>query len=222
MYRFLSDATNLKAVFSSYTTLEALNVKGVIEQVVQQLKIPSKALLEHMEQEGIVLSDVAPTAPGDENWTALSETVIRSHLRATFVSHNKLYAALSALSLAQQVEIRDLLDVVSSYLRLPSDTLLRRMQDEGLTLDKLGVTVPVADKVAQVRQKLNALSQQVGAESTAVPASLAPADIDALSSLKQRISELKKPNDSAERCIQLAGNVVSLTDVTGKLKVSMS
>lgn len=222
MYRFLSDATNLKAVFSSYTTLEALNVKAVIEQVVQQLKIPSKALLEHMEQEGIVLSDVAPTAPGDDNWTALSETVVRSHLRATFASHNKLYAALAALSLAQQVEIRDLLDVVSSYLRLPSDTLLRRMQEEGLTLDKLGVTVSVADKVAQVRQKLNVLSQQAGAESAAVPASLAPADIDALSSLKQRISELKKPNDSAERNIQLAGNVVSLTGVTGKLKVSMS
>lgn len=221
MYRFLSDATNLKAVFSSYSTLEALNVKGVIEQVVQQLKIPSKALLEHMEQEGIVLSDVAQTSPDESNWAALSETVIRSHLRATFVNHNKLYAALSALSLAQQVEIRDLLVVVSSYLRLPSDTLLRRMQEEGLTLDKLGVTVPVADKVTQVRQKLNALSQHAVTENPAEVTTLAPGDLASLASLKQRISELKQQSDNAESDIHLAGNVVSLTGAVGKLKASM-
>lgn len=214
MYRFLSDAANLKAVFGSYSTVEALKVKSVIAQVVQQLKIPSQTLLDHMEQEGIALSDFAQAAPVDADWNALSETVIRSHLRATFLNPGKLHAALAALSLAQQVEIRDLLVVVSSYLRLPSDTLLRRMEEEGLTLDKLGVSLPEADKVALVRQKLNALAQQQPA------ATETAADSNSLASLKLRISELKKHSKNLEQANPVPKNVVSLSGAAGKLKVN--
>ncbi len=211
MYRFLSDAINLKAVFGSYSTVEALKVKSHMQQVMQRLRIPSRTLLEHMQQEGIALSDFAPAPTAPADWTALSETVIRSHLRATFLCPDKLYAALAALSLTQQVEVRDLLAVVSSYLRLPSETLLRRMEEEGLTLDKLGVSVPAVDKVALVRQKLNALTQQEEAA----------ADIDPLASLKQRINELKKLSNDPEQESQVPMNVVSLAGAVGKLKANM-
>ncbi|MEH8018621.1 hypothetical protein MN202_15360 [Rheinheimera muenzenbergensis] len=214
MYRFLSDAINLKAVFGSYSTVEALKVKSYIELVLLRLKIPSKTLLEHMQQEGIALSDFVTAPATTADWAALSETVIRSHLRATFLCPDKLHAALAALSLAQQVEIRDLLLVVSSYLRLPSETLLRRMEEEGLTLDKLGVSTAATDKVAQVRQKLNALARQE-------PAGQGVTDTDSLASVKQRISELKKHSNDTEQQPPVPQNVVSLTGAVGKLKASM-
>ena len=215
MYRFLSDAINLKAVFGSYSTVEALKVKRYIELVVQGLKIPSKTLLEHMQQEGIALSDFATQPASNADWAALSETVIRSHLRATFLCPDKLHAALAALSLAQQVEVRDLLAVVSSYLRLPSDTLLRRMEEEGLTLDRLGVSAPALDNVTQVRQKLHALAQQLP-DATATPAE----EGNSLASLKQRISELKRHSNNAEQQEPVPMNVVSLTGAVSKLKAS--
>lgn len=182
MYRYLSDATNLKAVFGSYTTLEALQVKHHIELVVKQLKIPSRALLEHMQQEGISLSDLQQSPEREAEWATMSEAVIRSHLRATFIDDKKLHAALSALNLPQQVEVRDLLQVVTSYLRVPSDTLLRRMKEEGLTLDKLGVKTTEQSHIGDIRSKLTALNQQYAAKPQAID--------ESLSSLKQRIREL--------------------------------
>ena len=218
MYRFLSDASNLKAVFGSYSTLDALKVKNHIELTVRQLNIPSKALLEHMEQEGIVLSELSAQNTVLEPGSELSETVIRSHLRATFLQQEKLYAALSALNLAQQVEIRDLLNVVSSYLRLPSETLLRRMQDEGLTLDKLGVAIAKPDKVDQVRQKLMALSAR---DETAAGETTPHSDkSDDLTLLKQRITQLKQQSLANESAQQVGANVVSLSGVVSKLKVN--
>lgn len=218
MYRFLSDASNLKAVFGSYSTLDALKVKNHIELTVRQLNIPSKALLEHMEQEGIVLSELSAQNTVLEPGAELSETVIRSHLRATFLQQEKLYAALSALNLAQQVEIRDLLNVVSSYLRLPSETLLRRMQDEGLTLDKLGVAIAKPDKVDQVRQKLMALSAR---DETAAGETTPRSDkSDDLTLLKQRITQLKQQSLANESAQQVGANVVSLSGVVSKLKVN--
>ncbi len=58
MYKLFSNATHLKSVFGSYNTLDALKVKFNIQQVAQRLQIPSRALLEHMEQEGIALKDI--------------------------------------------------------------------------------------------------------------------------------------------------------------------
>ena len=216
MYRFLSDAINLKTVFSSYSTLEALQVKSNIEQVVKQLTIPSRALLEHMQQEGISLRDLKQPPQRDTEWAALSEAVIRSHLRATFLDDKKLYAALTALNVPQQVEIRDLLQVVGSYLRLPSDTLLRRMKEEGLTLDKLGVKTTAQSHIGDIRRKLTALSQQYTRQPQVID--------DSLTSLKLRIRHLadaatEQPamdlpvSDAPE-----AQNVVKLARLQEKLK----
>ncbi len=214
MYRYFSDATNLKAVFRSYSTLEALQVKHHIDAVLKQLKIPSRNLLEHMQQEGISLTELEPTAASGAyiDHSMMSEAVLRTHLRNTFLDQAKLHAALSALSLAQQVEVRDLLLVITSYLRLPSDTLLRRMQDEGLTLDKLGVKTKPEPDLTTVKQKLSALNQQYAAQAQ-------PEAADSLASLKRRIQQLNASTigvqDNDE--VQVA-NVVNLARLQDKLK----
>jgi hypothetical protein len=224
MYKLFSNATNLKSVFGSYNTLDALKVKYNIQQVAQRLQIPSRALLEHMEQEGIALKDIDQQVSSETDWSLMSETVLKSHLRAAFLDEAKLYDALSALSLSQQVEIRDLLQVVMGYLPLPSDTLLRRMEAEGLTLAKLGVEKP-RSKVDEIREKLGALSQQ-----QAKPAE--PADnADNLTTVKQRIAQLKQQaaaastqpniqphNTEPHEQHEITGNVVALARVQEKLK----
>lgn len=229
MYRFLSDSANLKAVFGSYSTLEALQVKCNIEQTVKRLNIPSAGLLEQMQQEGLNLADFEPAAKDNADWAQMSETVIRSHLRSTFLAEEKLFAALGALSLSQQAEIRDLLQVVVGYLHLPSETLLRRMADEGLTLDKLGVKSNTAD-VDSVRNKLNALSQRHSAKPSFADEQKTAAD--AAAEIRQRIQQLgqtqlkhnaeKQPETAkksdANAAESVAVNVVTFSAVQEKLK----
>lgn len=223
MYKLFSNATNLKSVFGSYNTLDALKVKYNIQQVVQRLQIPSRALLEHMEQEGIALKDIDQQVNSETDWSLMSETVLKSHLRAAFLDETKLYDALSALSLSQQVDIRDLLQVVMGYLPVPSDTLLRRMEAEGLTLTKLGVEKP-RSKVDEIREKLGALTQQ-----QPKPADASTSDNnDALAGLKQRIAQLKQQSAGAQQAKQelpatyeqanIPHNVVPLALVQEKLK----
>lgn len=223
MYKLFSNATNLRSVFSSYNTLDALKVKYNIQQVVQRLQIPSRALLEHMEQEGIALKDIDQQVSSETDWSLMSETVLKSHLRAAFLDETKLYDALCALSLSQQVDIRDLLQVVMGYLPVPSDTLLRRMEAEGLTLAKLGVEKP-RSKVDEIREKLGALTQQ-----QPKPADASASDNnDALAGLKQRIAQLKQQSAGAQQTKQelpatykqenIPHNVVPLALVQEKLK----
>ena len=100
--------------------------------------------------------------------------------------------ALAALTLSQQVEIRDLLQVVMGYLPLPSDTLLRRMEAEGLTLAKLGVEKP-RSKVDEIREKLGALSQQQVQPGEALENS------DNLATVKQPIAQLKQQAATASQ-----------------------
>jgi len=224
MYKLFSNATHLKSVFGSYNTLDALKVKFNIQQVAQRLQIPSRALLEHMEQEGIALKDIDQQVSSETDWSLMSETVLKSHLRAAFLDETKFYDALAALTLSQQVEIRDLLQVVMGYLPLPSDTLLRRMEAEGLTLAKLGVEKP-RSKVDEIREKLGALSQQQALPVAAVENS------DNLNTVKQRIAQLKQQAAAASQQQfsqqqktqqhehhEIAGNVVTLARVQEKLK----
>lgn len=189
MYRYFSDATQLKAVFGSYSTLEALRVKCNIEHAIKRLNIPSAALLEQMQQEGLNLADIEPAVNNNAEVAETSDTVLRSHLRNTFLAEDKLYAALSALSLPQKAEVRDLLQVVVGYLHLPSETLLKRMAEEGLTLEKLGIKSSTAP-LDTVRNKLNALNQQHNTQ-----ASLAdnqPGTRDAVAGIRQRIKQLSE------------------------------
>ena len=214
MYRLFSNATNLRSVFGSYNTLDALKVKYNIQQVLQRLQIPSRALLEHMEQEGIALKDIEQQVSSETDWSLMSETVLKSHLRAAFLDETKLYDALSALSLSQQVDIRDLLNVVVGYLAVPSDTLLRRMEAEGLTLAKLGVEKP-RSKVDEIREKLSTLnSQQDKGQQHQSNNST-----DSIASLKQRIQQLKQQSaDKQNEEDEMPLNVVALSRVQEKLK----
>lgn len=156
MYRILSDTDNLKQVFSAFSTSEALLVKHNIQRVFQQLNVPSPALLAQMRAEGLSLNAFEPANSADTELQYSSDTVLRAHLTTMFLAEKQLYAAMSMLTLSQQVEVRDLLNILSEHLRLPSDTLLQRMADEGLTLEKLGVAGKPTDKLAQVREKLQA------------------------------------------------------------------
>jgi hypothetical protein len=229
MYRLFSNPSNLCAVFASYGTIEAVKVKCNIDLVTRRLKIPSRALLEQMKQEGISLNDVEQSTSSETDWSMMSETVLRSHLRAAFLEENKLYSALATLSLPQQALIRDLFEDSVSFLKLPSETLLRRMQDEGLGLEKFGVKHPVTTKVDKVRDKLNSLGAQPESHATSInfstsaPVSAAvsatdPA-ADSLASLKQRINQLKNQQvNTVESPPTDAPNVVAIAHLQTRLK----
>jgi hypothetical protein len=215
MYRLFSNASNLRAVFSRYNTVEALKVKCNIDIVIERLQIPSPALLAQMKQEGISLKDFEASVPSETDWSMMSETVLHSHLRAAFLDDTKLYNALAALSLSQQADIRDVLLDQVSFLQLPSDNLLRRMQDEGLTLDKLGVKQATNTKIDVIRQKLNALNSAKATQSSGANASAA----DSIENLKQRINALKNtPVGTDNNAMQVPLNVVTLTRLQERLK----
>jgi hypothetical protein len=215
MYRLFSNASNLRAVFSRYNTVEALKVKCNIDIVVERLNIPSRALLAQMKQEGISLKDFEPSVPSETDWSMMSETVLHSHLRAAFLDDTKLYNALAALSLSQQAEIREVLLDQVSFLQLPSDNLLRRMQDEGLTLDKLGVKQATNTKIDVIRQKLNALNSANPTQHLGANASPA----DSIENLKLRINALKNAHVAPHHnAMQVPLNVVTLSSLQERLK----
>lgn len=221
MYRFFSDVSNLKAVFGSYNTKQALIVKYTLDKVLMQLKIPSTVLLQQMQQEGLNLADFASqNQQGDTetDWAPLSDTVIRNHLHCTFLDEAKLTAAFSAMALHQQVEIRDLLKAAVGYLHLPSDTLLRKMEQEGLTLTKLGIAAAdeaPAGNVAAVRQKLQQLN-----------AGTAGAVLEDVSAIRQRIAALQQAQQQATPQIAAgpaentvpSAKIIPLTPITEKRK----
>lgn len=232
MYRLFSNPSNLEAVFASFGTIEAVKVKCNIDLVTRRLKIPSRALLEQMKQEGISLNDIAQTTSTETDWSLMSETVLRSHLRAAFLDEAKLFNALATLNLPQQVELRDMFAIAAAHLRLPSEMLLRRMQDEGLGLEKFGVKAVVVDKVDKVRDKLNALNSltqrvegqqqpnhNLATESHVVlPSSPTIASsADSIASLKQRINQLKNQSVADDEP-STSANVVALTHLQTRLK----
>ena len=237
MFRLFSNPTNLQAVFASYGTIEAVKVKCNIDLVARRLKIPSQALLEQMRQEGISLNELNEAAATNEmDWSLMSETVLRSHLRAAFLDEAKLYNALASLSLSQQAELRDLFNVAASYLKLPSEMLLRRMQEEGLGLEKFGVAaslvertaqastpLPDFDKLAQIRNKLNLLTPKTAEEQPiqtaqvpGVERQISDAATD-LSKIKARIQQLKQQPAMVD-ALASSANVVALTPNQNRLK----
>ncbi|SNY51372.1 hypothetical protein SAMN06297280_1829 [Arsukibacterium tuosuense] len=166
MYRILTDVNNLQHVFSAFSANEALIVKYNIQRVFVQLKIPSAALLAQMHSEGLSLSAFEETKTSDTELQHSSDSVLRAHLATLFLVEKQLFAAMSMLTLSQQVEVRDLLETLSEHLRLPSETLLQRMAEEGLTLEKLGVVAKPADKLGQIRAKLQAAAVTEATEAT--------------------------------------------------------
>ncbi|HBN89426.1 hypothetical protein, partial [Rheinheimera aquimaris] len=144
MFRILTDLTNLQQVFASYSAAEALKVQHNIKAVIKQLGIPDKELLRQMRAEGLDLAEFAP-APAVSELPECSDTVLRSHMRSLFLSAQKLSAAIQALNLAQQTSVREQLEFACTALRLPSEQLLQRMAEQGLTLEKLGLVEPATD-----------------------------------------------------------------------------
>ncbi len=234
MFRLFSNPTNLQAVFASYGTIEAVKVKCNIDLVVRRLKIPSQALLEQMQQEGISLNELDQAATTNEmDWSLMSETVLRSHLRAAFLDEAKLFNALASLNLSQQAELRDKFNGAVSHLKLPSEMLLRRMQEEGLGLEKFGVTANVAartvhvdsagDKLEQIRNKLNLLTPSTAMEqplNTWQQPVFEPQNTTLatdLGSIKARIQQLKQQPNTVD-AIASSANVVALTPNQNRLK----
>lgn len=208
MYRILTDVNNLQHVFSAFSTNEALIVKHNIQHVFQQLKIPSAALLEQMSREGLSLSAFEDIKSADNELQYSSDSILRAHMTTMFLVEKQLLAAMSMLTLSQQVEVRDLLEMISQHLRLPSETLLQRMAEEGLTLQKLGVTSEPADTLAKIRAKL-----QAAAEPAVKTKSVAE--------IKQRLAALHGNNSSpAQPEVQDDQNIIHLKNIQQKLSGS--
>lgn len=208
MYRILTDVNNLQHVFSAFSTNEALIVKHNIKHVFQQLKIPSAALLEQMSREGLSLSAFEDIKSADNELQYSSDSILRAHMTTMFLVEKQLLAAMSMLTLSQQVEVRDLLEMVSQHLRLPSETLLQQMAEEGLTLQKLGVTSEPADTLAKIRAKL-----QAAAEPAVKTKSIAE--------IKQRLAALHSNNSSpAQPEVQDDQNIIHLKNIQQKLSGS--
>jgi len=209
MFRILNDVTNLQLVFANYSAAEALKVQHNIRAVTATLRIPGAELLRQMRAEGLDITefDTVPATIGSAPLDC-SETVLRSHLRTLFLSQQKLETALQGLSLTQRVTVRDQLEFASSSLRLPSEQLLQRMAEQGLTLDKLGLGQSAGqDKISAIRQRL------AGA--------LAPAaEADKVAQVKQRLTALNGAIDLAEEDVNTATrsfNVVNLEQAQARV-----
>jgi hypothetical protein len=211
MFRILTDLTNLQQVFASYSAAEALKVKHNINTVIKQLGIPDKELLRQMRAEGLDLAEFAPK-PAVSELPECSETVLRSHMRSLFLSAQKLSAAIQALNLAQQTSVREQLEFACTALRLPSEQLLQRMAEQGLTLEKLGLVEPATDPLAAVRQRLaGALTADT---QTAAPDA---SQQDSLNQIRQRLRGLTADNAQPEQQIPAGENIVSLQQAVARI-----
>lgn len=211
MFRILTDLTNLQQVFASYSAAEALKVKHNINTVIKQLGIPDKELLRQMRAEGLDLAEFAPK-PAVSELPECSETVLRSHMRSLFLSAQKLSAAIQALNLAQQTSVREQLEFACTALRLPSEQLLQRMAEQGLTLEKLGLVEPATDPLAAVRQRLaGALTADT---QTAAPDA---SQQDSLNQIRQRLRGLTADNAQPEQQIAAGENIVSLQQAVARI-----
>ena len=211
MFRILTDLTNLQQVFASYSAAEALKVKHNINTVIKQLGIPDKELLRQMRAEGLDLAEFAPK-PTVSELPECSETVLRSHMRSLFLSAQKLSAAIQALNLAQQSSVREQLEFACTALRLPSEQLLQRMAEQGLTLEKLGLVEPATDPLAAVRQRL-AGALTADTQTTAPDAS----QQDSLNQIRQRLRGLTADNAQPEQQIAAGENIVSLQQAVARI-----
>lgn len=211
MFRILTDLTNLQQVFASYSAAEALKVQHNINTVIKQLGIPDKELLRQMRAEGLDLAEFAPK-PAVSELPECSETVLRSHMRSLFLSAQKLSAAIQALNLAQQTSVREQLEFACTALRLPSEQLLQRMAEQGLTLEKLGLVEPATDPLAAVRQRLaGALTADT---QTAAPDA---SQQDSLNQIRQRLRGLTADNAQPEQQIAAGENIVSLQQAVARI-----
>ena len=211
MFRILTDLTNLQQVFASYSAAEALKVKHNINTVIKQLGIPDKELLRQMRAEGLDLAEFA-SKPAVSELPECSETVLRSHMRSLFLSAQKLSAAIQALNLAQQSSVREQLEFACTALRLPSEQLLQRMAEQGLTLEKLGLVEPATDPLAAVRQRLaGALTADT---QTAAPDA---SQQDSLNQIRQRLRGLTADNAQPEQQIAAGENIVSLQQAVARI-----
>ncbi|HEY9043664.1 MAG TPA: hypothetical protein VIN66_15895 [Rheinheimera sp.] len=211
MFRILTDLTNLQQVFASYSAAEALKVQHNIKAVIKQLGIPDKELLRQMRAEGLDLAEFA-AAPAVSELPECSETVLRSHMRSLFLSAEKLSAAIQGLNLAQQASVREQLEFACSALRLPSEQLLQRMAEQGLTLEKLGLVEPAADAVSAVRQRL------AGAlKAEAQPAAADKPQPDTLNQVRQRLQALNADTVSATESTAAGENIVSLQQAVARI-----
>lgn len=138
MFAVISDKKNLIAVFQKYSVAEALQVKYNLKHALAALNIPSPALLASMAAEGLSLEDFDSNHKHPHQ-TANADSVLRSHLRPLFLDLNQLKSVLSSLSMRQAIEVRELFSSLMPYLKLPSENLLAQMEQEGLSLNRLGV-----------------------------------------------------------------------------------
>jgi hypothetical protein len=107
---------------------------------------------------------------------------------------------------------REQLEFACTALRLPSEQLLQRMAEQGLTLEKLGLVEPATDPLAAVRQRL-AGALTAGTQTTAPDAS----QQDSLHQIRQRLHGLTADNAQPEQQIAAGENIVSLQQAVARI-----
>lgn len=161
MFAIFSDEENLLAVFKKYSVTEALKVKFNILQAIKTLNIPSDELIAHMRDEGLCITDFNLGTEKSSHVYESSPSVIRAHLHKVFLDRQKLIDAMSGFSMSQAIEVRALLQKNMAQLKLPSDDLLSKMEQEGLSLQRIGIenTAPQSSvssaKLANTKKRLS-------------------------------------------------------------------
>ncbi|SFC69404.1 hypothetical protein [Pseudoalteromonas denitrificans] len=139
MFTIFSQQENLIAVFNKYSVKEALQVKFNIAQAIKALNIPSDELVQQMRNEGLCITDFSLKQNESKISNESSPSIIRNHLFKVFLDKQKLIDLMSGFSMAESIEIRGLLNQNISELKLPSDNLIAQMEQEGLSLQRIGI-----------------------------------------------------------------------------------
>lgn len=156
MFDILTHHSNLSRAFSRLNMIEAMRVKRNIDQVFTDLNMPSQALIMQMRAEGMLESPAFIAKKKDDS---VSDSVVQNHLGKLFLDYAKLKSALSEFSLAQRVACKESIDAATLTLKLPSESLMAMMAQEGVDISHVEPATAKEQSVDAVRAKLNAASK---------------------------------------------------------------
>ncbi|MFD2167489.1 hypothetical protein ACFSJY_14665 [Thalassotalea euphylliae] len=162
MFAILTDRENIAQVFEKYSVPQALQVKQNFDAVFTQLKIPSAELIAQMEAEGLSLSDLdTQVSKNSRAAVDIPASVIRSNLYRMFLNHQELLVAMEGLAYSERIEVREMLDTLEHYLKLPSPALMERMAAEGIAMPNAAKKATSACSDSQASEKVLAVKDKL-------------------------------------------------------------
>ncbi len=225
MFKIISDETNLNSVFKKYSVIEAIQVKLNIASALDTLKIPSETLLAKMRSEGLDLEDFTYDHTTENN-AEIATSVMHKHLFSLFLDEQKLIGAVANLSMAEGIAIRGVWQAMCVNLKLPSDDLLKHMEQEGMSMQRLGINkgaekkLRAKDKLAKTQAKLaNAMNGQseIDQFKLSVAKAKLAASLSSLEKTKQNSTvKLSLAPNSPTSALHTSNNVTSIETLIHK------